>query len=295
MEREFLISNIPEVSAIYFALLKCGYDYYTLEKDAALVEAIKAFSETPADFGLTFFSNVRQDTCDAYPYWPRAAALEAATFYVDPVSVCFCDFGAYQSEIMSANNISEIERNQAFWQWVRDFPAALVDVMNSSNFKEYLSWENGWVERQNLIRRDELSSIQQVVDACLRNYISPIQKVSIILNPIKCAYAADYHIVKDEFFYCSGAFSSGSVVHEFLHHVVHPFIVKYYKAVTQLCAGYIHIPESYLMSGDENGEVNAFEEHVVRHLTNTIIKGNIPSDLDLYIRESLGSLSTRYP
>ena len=29
---QITISNIPEISAIYFALLQSGYDYYTMER-----------------------------------------------------------------------------------------------------------------------------------------------------------------------------------------------------------------------------------------------------------------------
>ena len=55
MEEQILIQNIPEISAIYFALLQCGYDYYAFEKDADLVQAIEGFRATPMDYDVSFF------------------------------------------------------------------------------------------------------------------------------------------------------------------------------------------------------------------------------------------------
>ena len=47
------ISSIPAISAIYLALLQCGYDYYSFERSAEHVNAIKIFRET--DTALGFF------------------------------------------------------------------------------------------------------------------------------------------------------------------------------------------------------------------------------------------------
>ena len=108
------ISNIPAISAIYFALLQCGYDYYSFERCIEHINAIKMFRET--DTALEFFSKTKQDTCDVYPYLPRAAMLESATFYIRPDMNDFTDIKMYQDFIMSAGNISDEERGSSFWE-----------------------------------------------------------------------------------------------------------------------------------------------------------------------------------
>ena len=40
---ELTITNIPAISAIYYALLQCGYEFYAIERDAATVEALRGF------------------------------------------------------------------------------------------------------------------------------------------------------------------------------------------------------------------------------------------------------------
>jgi hypothetical protein len=234
MEKRISIHNIPEISAIYFAMLQCGYDYYAFEKNADLVKTIEGFRTAQVDCDVSFFSEVKQETCEVYPYWPRAAALETATFFVDCISMQFSDFDTYQNGIMSARNISDVERNQNFWEWVKDFPPKLAYVLSSNDFRAYLNWENKWIEHQSSIWENDLNHIQQILDICVKNYASPIQKVSVVLNPIKCAYSADYHMDGKQFYYCSGAFKMESVIHEFLHHVVHRFVKEAKDAVCNI-------------------------------------------------------------
>lgn len=290
MENQILISNIPAISAIYFALLQCEYDYYAVEKDVNLVEKIEGFRMTQGNFDNPFFSDVKQNTCKVYSYWPRAAELETATFFLSN-NMQFGDFGGYRKNIMSASNISDEERNQAFWEWVEGFPAALRSALGSKEFQAYLNWENEWVKQQNIIRKRDLLHIQKVINICSSDYASPIQKVSIILNPIKCAYSADYHMYRSQLFFCSGAFRPESVIHEFLHHIVHPLVKEHKVKILQCHAPYPDIDSSYYLAGDENGELNAFEEYMVRNLTKVILTGNFPSGLSLFLNGLLHDLS----
>lgn len=284
MEKRISIINIPEISAIYFALLQCGYDYYAIEKEAGLVERIEKFRATKGDFNDSFFDSIRQNTCEVYPYWPRAATLETATFFLASDSLHFKDFNAYQKGIMSASNISDVEREQAFWDWVKDFPAALKSVLVCNEFQAYLDWENEWIEQQNRILESDLQHIHKILKICVKSYPSPVQSISIALNPIKCAYSADYHMAGNELVFCSGAFKLESVIHEFLHHVVHPFIGEHRNAVKRHMP-YPDIDSSYYLGGDENGKLNAFEEHVVRKLTGKVVMFDFPPNLGKFIND----------
>lgn len=40
---QITISNIPEISAIYFALLQSGYDYYTMERSQNHISYIQEY------------------------------------------------------------------------------------------------------------------------------------------------------------------------------------------------------------------------------------------------------------
>lgn len=281
------ITNISAISAIYFALLQCKYDFYAIERDAEMVERLRSFI-IPECNEYSFFSEVRQNTCEVYPYWPRAAMLETATFYMDLPHECFYDFHAYKNTILSAANISDIERNQLFWDWITKFPSALKYVLQSNHFHRYLEWETAWIEEQNDKYKKELENIWNILVLCMERFKSPIQTIQVVINPIKCVYSADHHLKDNHFIFCSGCLSEESVIHEFIHHIVHPIVENRKNEILRCNMENLNIDTSYYLNHDELGAVNAFEEYVVRSLTDVLVSGNVPKDLnaffDQYIR-----------
>ena len=53
---QITISNIPEISAIYFALLQSGYDYYTMERSQNHISYIQEY--IGAENTTLFFAGV---------------------------------------------------------------------------------------------------------------------------------------------------------------------------------------------------------------------------------------------
>lgn len=285
---EISIMNIPKISAIYFSLLQSGYDFYAVEKDDELVQSLEKFKLKPGVFESSFFSEAKQNTCEVYPYWPRVALLETATFFLDSNNQ-FVYFDAYRFKVMNAGNISDIERNISFWQWLRKFPSALGKVLSNQDFQSYLVWENEWIEQQKRLLENDLLDLQKVLSTCSDRFGSPIQKVTIVLNPIKCAYSADYHIIEDQLFFCSGRFQKEAVIHEFLHPIVHPFVMEHEDIILQQSDNYPDLDPSYYLTGDELGRLNAFEEHLVRKLTTLAVTENLPVDIGKFIKEILAN------
>lgn len=279
--KELSITNIPAISAIYFSLLQCKYDFYTIGRDALLVDKLYSFIKSDCD-EYDFFSDVKQSTCEAYPYWPRAAMLETATFYIDWSMGHFVDFNAYKDNIISAKNISSIERNQLFWDWITKFPEALKHVLQSNNFSYYLKWENDWIAEQNEKYKKELRNISNILILCKEKFKSPIKNIQVVLNPIKCVYSADYHLKDRNFIFCSGSLSEESVIHEFIHHIVHPIVENRKDEI--LCCNFVNlnIDTSYYLNNDKLETLNAFEEYLVRVLTDLIVSGNVPENLEVF-------------
>ena len=143
--KKITISSIPEISAIYFALLQSGYDYYAMDRSwdhGAAIQEYIGTTKVPS-----FFAWVKQDTCKVYPYWPRAAILETASFYLSSDHTKFLDFDAFLDRIMGAANIADNERDQRLWDWIKYFPAALSEVLNCNAFGDYLKWEQKCYKR----------------------------------------------------------------------------------------------------------------------------------------------------
>lgn len=280
--KKITISNIPEISAIYFALLQSGYDYYAMGRSRDHGSAIQEY------IGITkvpsFFAGVKQDTCEVYPFWPRAAILETASFYLSSDHAKFRDFDAFHGRIMGAANIADNERDRRLWDWIEDFPMELSKVLTCDAFGNYLKWEQKWLVTQNTRHEAELLVIKDCLNVCVSKYCSPVRDIRIIINPIKCVYSADYQMEKDCFIFCSGEFRVESVIHEFLHHVVHPVVVEIADMVLATKRAYPDIDESYYLSGDEVGQLNAFEEYAVRELTKEIMKENYPDSIVTYLK-----------
>ena len=279
------IENIPAISAIYFALLQTGYDFFRFEKPNELTDKLSRFIND--QYESRFFSYAKQTTCDVYPYWPRASMLEAASFYVDLMSFQFRDFAKFKTSVMAANNIKEAERNSDFWNWITDFPMQLKQILTNKNFQAYFEWENDWIAKQNCIYTEELSTAQKCLNICNRLYDSPITDVLIVVNPIKCAYSADYHIRGKKLIFSSGTFSAESVIHEFIHHVAHSIITSNSDGILQCDISNLGIDRSYYLTNDDAGILNAFEEYFVRRLTVEIIADNPPKNLSDFLSQTL--------
>lgn len=273
------ITNNSTISAIYYALLQYGYDFYSIERDALMVKKLQGFI-MPDKKEHGFFSEVRQNTCEVYPYWPRAAMLETATYFIDLHRERFVNFDAYKSKIQSAKNISDMERDQTFWNWIHQFPKSINHVLQSNSFGRYLEWENDWIAKQNQECKNDLRRIKDIFILCKEKYKSPFESIQIVLNPIKCVYSADYHQRDEIFIFCSGALRVESVIHEFIHHVVHPVVERRKNEILRSNFVNLGVDASYYLNGSEVGKLNAFEEYMVRKLTDKILSGDTPENLD---------------
>ena len=280
-----VINHFPKISAVYYGLLQSGYPFYTFERSTEHIQELQAHCKTGRY--SAFFSEARQSTCDVYPYWPRAFIMEAATFFLNNDNTGFQDFGMFRRRIMSAGNMTDKERDDSLWSWLADFPRALDSVLSEDSFSEYLEWEKKWVSEQNDIYREELHLIQKCLEVCTSLYDSPVQAIRICINPIKCVYSSDYHLIGDSFIFSSGELRTDSIIHEFLHHAVHPFIEQQKALVLAYGTINSQIDPSYYLSENDAGFINAFEETVVRSLTKEIMKGKYPGNLTDYVASFL--------
>ena len=285
-----MIIQFPKISAIYYGLLQSGYDFYTFERSADHIKIIQA--QLRSELSSAFFSKTRQNTCDVYPYWPRAFIMEAATFFLNDRISDFQDFGVFRQKIMSAGNISEKERNDSLWNWLADFPQELESVLSDDSFSKYLEWEGKWISAQKVIYQDELHLIRNCLETCAALYHSPVQSIRICINPIKCVYSSDYHLLGDCFVFSSGVLRADSIIHEYLHHVVHPFVEQQKTLVSEYKPINFQIDQSYYLSDNNAGLINAFEETVVRSLTKEIMNGKYPENLLAYIESLLSQMQS---
>ena len=273
MNKIRIISN-KKISAIYFALLLNGYDYFHFEKNEELI--IKLNSFVNCNLVDDFFANARQKTCETYPYWPRVALLETASFFIDNNNKF--DFENTYKKINSFTNISESERNDDFWKWIKLFPKEIAYILNSKEFNDYYLWERDYISSLNCKYDNELKKIAYIINKCISVYNLNINSVEIIINPIKCAYSADYHIIDNKFVFSSGQFSFDSIIHEILHLVVHPHMKEIICDLNEINLESFAIDESYFIDESEQGKLNTLEEFIVRCLTSDVLDDYYPEE-----------------
>jgi len=280
------IIHNAKISAMYYGLLLSDYDYYAFGKEPALVATLEAFRARGVPVCGEFFSQARQNTCEVYPFWPRAALLETASFYVDADGARFTDYEAYRSSVMETGNLRADERGEAFWNWIAGFPEALSAVLADAGFREYLAWENGWVAEENTLHRDALARISGTMEKLLARCASPVREIKAILCPIKC-FSGDFFSGPEAFYSISGIWSAELLVHEFLHGLAHPAVAV--RAETILARGFdaSSLDASYFLEGDSRGKLNAFEDLLVRAATARVVEGGVDIDLEALLETLL--------
>lgn len=148
-----------------------------------------------------------------------------------------------------------------------------------------MEWENSWIEEQNDKYKKELENIWNILVLCRERFKSPIQDIQVIINPIKCVYSADYHLKYNQFVFCSGSLSEKPVIHEFIHHIVHPIVEEHKDEILRCNIDDLNLDTSYYLNHDESGTANAFEEYVVRALTDAVVSGNVPENLNVFLTQ----------
>ena len=291
-KHRFEIISSPKISAVYFGLLQGGYEYFASGRRPEDIRLWEGWRDLPIGYDTSFFKLARQSTSSAYPYWPRAAMLETATFFVDAQSARFQDFKAYHLHISAADNIQDRERNQDFWNWVKGFPKALCNVMSCAGFGHYRLWEESWVRQQADAHRQALQHLEKVISYYIRRYGLPVAKVSVVLCPLKCKYSADYHRQQDAFCAIAGELRPDSVLHEFLHLVMHPLVQKHSDAILALRNLHrLGLEESYFLVEGERGKLYAFEEYAVREVAELAAGGKYQTGLEQYLLSLIKALA----
>jgi hypothetical protein len=277
--------QLPKISAIYYGLFRSGYDFSHLGRVPGHTDLLREhIGEVRSS---AFFAGARQDTCEVYPYWPRAFILEAASFFLSEDLTGFSGFDALRSRIMSAGNITEEERGPSLWKWISGFPEALAEILRDVSFAKYLAWEQEWINGQNDAHRPELELIWRCLDHCVTRWQSPVREIQVCINPVKCVYSSDYHLSGPAFIFTSGEFRADSVIHEFLHHVVHPAVEQQKERILERRPVDPRLDASYYLSGDDAGILNGFEETAVRSLTEKVMNSDYPRDLPSYLKSIL--------
>jgi len=118
------------------------------------------------------------------------------------------------------------------------------------------------------------------------SYMQPedcINKLSVLVCPLKCCYSADYFTRCDEMFVILGDFIPHSVVHEYMHLIVRPLVVNHKAHIlSDLRDRQLSVGSSYYLHDDDDGFLNAYEEYIVR-TASELIAANQEVDIEYLV------------
>ena len=177
---------------------------------------------------------------------------------------------------MTAGNLLDNERDEAFWDWLEGFPQALADVLQDDGFRRYLAWEESRLPSLRQELAGEWQKTDHVLFCCGQAYALPHERVCAVVNPVKRAGATDCHLQGGTLYCTSGCFRAESVIHKCLHLAVHPHRNSLREQALAHQESWPDVDASYNLAGSEDGWMNAFEEYAVRCLTDRVMTGQTP-------------------
>ncbi|MCL2279393.1 MAG: hypothetical protein FWC20_08330 [Oscillospiraceae bacterium] len=267
---QFELSSNSKLNAVYFGLVLSGYEFATINKQKNIFDITKRIESYSAlDRTKDFFRFARGNTCEVYPFWPRVALLESALFFIENSSFSFVKYCDY---VNSLSNITIEERSDDFFKWVKEFPQCLHEILKDELFGEIDA------QLTDIVNSLDISMDMENLIAALSamQVDTGIQKLAIKICPLKCCFSVDYFTRRNEMYVMLGDYLPHSIVHEYLHLVLHPLVQKHKTHIlSRFDSNTVdaHIDQSYYLSGDKNGFINAFEEHLVRKASEKIAGG----------------------
>ena len=255
------------INAIYFGLVASGYECSDIEKPKAVIELSRQIRNCSGLGDVKkYFKSARQKTCAPYPFWPRVALLESLTYFIND---CDMAFEKYRDYVNNLTNLTEEEKNEDFFRWAKDFPKHLNEIKSNDLFKNIDKQIELLVSTESAIKESEAMQIIKSLNALDADI--NISKLSVTICPLKCVYSADYFLRDSTISIILGDFLPHSIVHEYMHLIVNPFIEKNREAILSLFGHKLFdIDQSYYLNNDACGFLNAFEEYIVRTASSLI-------------------------
>jgi hypothetical protein len=271
------VMNSTAINAIYFGLIASGYNYADIQKPDEILKLIKPIKDNQLRKTINnYFSEAYQYTCKAYPYWPRAALMETASFFINDLhNTDTFDYLRYHNEVMNFTNLLESEKDEHFWEWIKEFPSMLKDISLDKEFREIDECIKKWILAKSKTLEEKIAIIEQSLIKLAVSEGKEVEPIKVIISPLKCVYSADYQVSDGKLFVVLGDFLPNSVVHECIHTIVHPYIIDLRSDILK-CFGSetFNIDKSYYLNEDEDGFINAFEENIVRRVTKFVVDGD---------------------
>jgi hypothetical protein len=249
------ITSDEDINAIYTGLVLSGYEYSHIEKSPEIIKVIDHIKEQSFSSDVKrYFEHARQQTCEVYPFWPRASLLESAVFFMGSEGFMFDKYCEY---VNSCPNLTQEERNKDFFDWIITFPKYMGEIKENRIFQEINSQIQRIVNELSTVSAAGKERIIDILKALAADCDIIDFTLDVLVCPLKCVYSADYFIEDSKMSIILGDFLPHSIVHEYMHIIVRPKIDKYRAEILSLFGKKrFNIDNSYYLENDERGFIN---------------------------------------
>lgn len=290
-EKRFDIISEPRIAAIYFGLMQGGYEYFSAGKAREDVKLWESWAKMPVSYDTSFFTEARQATPGIYPFSPRAAALEMASFYVDMQNGIFTDEEACLRKIRVSGIIKERELPD-FTTWIMGFPKLMKSVMQCEGFASYINWEESWLKQQAKPHKQKLQKYDDVISYFSKKCNPTVSNAFIVYCPLKCTFVSDYFAEGDTLYFISGMLRLEAALKEFLHLMLHPLVQKHSDAICSLRNLHrLRVENTNYGDNNDQAKLAIFEEYAVGELIGLVEENRYKVELEKFLPSLLITLT----
>jgi len=258
------------VFGMYVGLTASGYDLARLPEGDPVREVIEAIRAARWPAGaVRYFGQARRLGRGVNPYWPRAAMLLEACFFLGPDGRF-----TYRDELellrtIAAFPVDPDEKDRPTVDWVRSFPRAYSEIADEGQFPSLWSSYLEAVEPALHEFDDAATKALQAFVEATGVTLESLPELVLIPNPLQAPEVADFVRRDGTVHIVMARPRMSSVVHELLHEVFGPAlrsaraeVVQYRHLLRPVLPAMLRM--QYAWGDDDESWFRVFEESLMR-------------------------------
>lgn len=220
-----LVRPFIGVFGVYVGLLASGYDLARVPAKDPLQQVLKAVraAQWPLS-AVEYFAKARQSRGGVNPYWPRAAMLVEACFYLGTRREYRHTDELELLRAIAAFPVSDEEKGAGTVEWVWEFPRNYSSLTETEMFPALWASYLGALEPR--LRRFEnaASSALESFAAITGTSDEDLPDLVVIPNPLQAPQVADFVRREGTIHVIVAEPRMASLIHEILHDVFGPVL-----------------------------------------------------------------------
>lgn len=223
----FTVDLKTNVFAVYTGLIASGYDLLEISAENPVSQVVEDIRKVPwPEKVLTYFKMARKRDAGVNPYWPRAAMLLIASFYVGETGRNPCMTRSLWSRKLAEHihtlPISPRDKSSDILKWLEGFPGTYALIFDEPAF-------DGLWRSYKKAMETKLPVFADVTEKTISSFLrltgaseNDLPAVCVVPNPLQAPQVADFVTVDGIVYMIIADPRPASIIHELLHNVFEP-------------------------------------------------------------------------